>query len=193
VRYRTVVMDPPWPMPESGKRSGGRLTNTEHVTADGRPMDPEHTWWGTMQGRSVKLPYSTMTLAEIAALPVAQMAEDDAHLYVWTTNRFLEEAYGLVRGWGFRPAQMLVWCKPPQGVGMGGAFTTTTEFALFARRGKLPHKARQDSSWWKWSRVYENGHIAHSAKLPRPRRASQSRPVLGDVQQACAARLDDVG
>jgi N6-adenosine-specific RNA methylase IME4 len=24
--------------------------------------------------------------------------------------------------------------------------------------------SREDSTWWKWSRVYENGHIAHSAK-----------------------------
>jgi hypothetical protein len=64
----------------------------------------------------------------------------------------------------FRPAQLLTWCKPPMGVGFGGAFTTTTEFALFCRRGTLPHKERIDSSWWSWSRVYMGGHIAHSAK-----------------------------
>jgi len=163
-RYRTIVADPPWPMPESGKRTGGNLGPDTHVTATGRPMKADGTWWGTMQGRSVKLPYETMTLEEIARLPVSGLAEEDAHLYLWTTNRFLEDAYGVARKWGFRPAQTLVWCKPPQGVGMGGAFTTTTEFVIFARRGTQERKPRQDSSWWKWSRPYENGHIAHSAK-----------------------------
>ncbi len=105
-----------------------------------------------------------MTLDAIKDLAVADLAEREAHLYLWTTNRFLEDAYDVAREWGFRPAQLLVWCKPPQGVGMGGAFTTTTEFVLFARRGTLPSLTRLDSSWWKWSRVYENGHIAHSAK-----------------------------
>ena len=52
----------------------------------------------------------------------------------------------------------------PMGIGFGGAFTTTTEFVLFCRRGSLAHNQRQDSSWWRWSRPYENGHIAHSAK-----------------------------
>jgi N6-adenosine-specific RNA methylase IME4 len=105
-----------------------------------------------------------MTLEDIAALPVHALAERAAHLYLWTTNRFLEAAYAVVRAWNFRQPQVLVWCKPPMGVGFGGAFTVTAEFILFARRGSLPHSKRQDSSWWNWSRVYENGHIAHSAK-----------------------------
>ena len=163
-RYRTIVADPPWPMLESGKRTGGRLGPALRSDNKGKWRKPEGTWWGTMHGRSVSVPYETMTLDEIAALPVTDLAAEDAHLYTWTTNRFLEETYGIVRGWAFRPAQLLVWGKPPQGVGMGGAFTSTTEFVIFARRGSLPTLCRQDSSWWKWSRVYENGHIAHSAK-----------------------------
>lgn len=163
-RYRTIVADPPWPMPESGKRSGGKLGPAMHCDTTGKWRKPEGTWWGTMQGRAVSLPYESMSLEEIAALGVGDLAESDAHLYVWTTNRFLEQTYGIVRSWGFKPAQVLVWCKPPQGVGMGGAFTSTTEFVVFARRGRLSVQQRVDSSWWKWSRVYENGHIAHSAK-----------------------------
>jgi N6-adenosine-specific RNA methylase IME4 len=163
MRYATIVADPPWPMPETGRTTRGETDSRGTYTAkSGRVVDG--TWWGKHRGGSVKLPYSTMTLAEIGALPVDALAEPDAHLYVWTTNRFLEDTYGIVRGWGFRPAQLLVWAKPPMGVGFGGAFTVTTEFIIFARRGSLPHAQRQDSSWWKWSRVYENGHIAHSAK-----------------------------
>lgn len=161
--YRTVVIDPPWPMPETGRTTRGETDSKGVYQAKGGRL-VDGTWWGRHRGGSVKLPYETMTLEEIAALPVADLAERDAHLYVWTTNRFIEQTYEIVRGWKFRPAQLLVWAKPPMGVGFGGAFTTTTEFILFARRGTLPHAARQDSSWWGWSRPYENGHIAHSAK-----------------------------
>lgn len=61
-------------------------------------------------------------------------------------------------GVGFRPSQMLVWSKPPRGLGMGGAFANTTEFILFCRRGSLRPSARTDSTWWTWSRG------AHSVK-----------------------------
>jgi N6-adenosine-specific RNA methylase IME4 len=99
-----------------------------------------------------------MSLAEIAGLPISDLSASDAHLYVWTVNAFLDQTYGLVQGWGFRTSQVLVWAKPPRGLGMGGAFTNTTEFVLFARRGSLPPLRRVDTSWWNWSRG------AHSAK-----------------------------
>lgn len=163
VLYRTVVVDPPWPMPETGKTTRGETdTKGVYTAKGGRKVDG--TWWGRHRGGTIQLPYSTMSLDEIERLPVDGMADENAHLYVWTTNRFVEETYEIVRRWEFKPAQLLVWAKPPMGVGFGGAFTTTTEFILFARRGSLPRAPRQDSSWWNWSRPYENGHIAHSAK-----------------------------
>jgi N6-adenosine-specific RNA methylase IME4 len=93
-----------------------------------------------------------MTLEEIAALPVGELADREAHLYVWTTNAFLEATYLLVRGWGFRFSQVLVWAKTPRGLGMGGAFTNTTEFVVFAWRGKLAPKRRLETSWFNWPR-----------------------------------------
>ena len=163
MRYRTIVADPPWPMPATGKTTRGETDARGVYTAkSGRVVDG--TWWGKHRGGTVDLPYLTMTVAAIAALPVTDLAESGAHLYLWTTNRFLEDAYAVARAWEFRPAQLLTWCKPPMGVGFGGAFTTTSEFCIFARRGSLKHLQREDSSWWQWSRPYENGHIAHSAK-----------------------------
>jgi N6-adenosine-specific RNA methylase IME4 len=93
-----------------------------------------------------------MPTADIAALPVDALAEKTAHLYIWTTNAFLEGTYGLVRGWDFRPSQLLVWAKSPRGLGMGGAFTNTTEFVLFGWRGRLAPLQRCDTSWWSWRR-----------------------------------------
>jgi N6-adenosine-specific RNA methylase IME4 len=105
-----------------------------------------------------------MTIADIAALPVADFAEADAHLYLWAINAHLEASYSVARAWGFRPAQLLVWAKTPRGLGLGGAFTSTTEFVLFARRGSLRAIARTESSWWNWKRPEDRTGPSHSRK-----------------------------
>jgi N6-adenosine-specific RNA methylase IME4 len=114
--------------------------------------------WASYNGSTTSLPYDTMTLDEIAALPVSELLADAAHLYVWTTNRHVERTFEIVRGWGTQPSTLLTWCKAPMGLGMGGAFTQTTEYVLFARRGRLRHVGKVDSSWWQWRRGQ------HSAK-----------------------------
>jgi N6-adenosine-specific RNA methylase IME4 len=149
--YRTIVADPPWPMPETGKRSAKPDAND---------------WWTRFAGQTVRLPYSTSTVGKIAEFPVAELADRDAHLYLWVTNRFLEDAFDVARSWGFRPGAVLTWCKPAIGLGFGGAFVSTTEFVLTARRGSLANTARAESTWWNWPRVYVDGHIAHSVKPP---------------------------
>jgi len=105
-----------------------------------------------------------MSVPEIAALPVAGLAQDRAHLYLWTMNAFLEDAYQVARAWGFRPVQVLVWAKTPRGLGLGGTFTSTCEFVLFARRGSLPCIRRTDSSWWSWKRPELATGPLHSRK-----------------------------
>lgn len=138
--YRTIVADPPWPM---GRPHGNRTKSTRGG-------------WGPYVGKiATDLPYATMTLDEIAALPVGDLAEPDAHLYVWTVNKFVEDTYDIVRAWGFKPGTLLTWCKAPMGQGMGWAHSLTTEHILFCRRGSLPYKTRVGSTWWQWKR---NGH-----------------------------------
>lgn len=163
--YATIVADPPWPMPQTGRTTRGETDSKGVYTAKGG-REVDGTWWGRHRGGTVDLPYSRLSLQEIQDLQVGDLAASDAHLYLWTTNRFIEAAYEIARAWGFRPSQLLTWCKPPMGIGFGGAFTTTTEFVLHARRGSLAASERVDSSWWNWSRVYVNGHISHSAKPP---------------------------
>jgi N6-adenosine-specific RNA methylase IME4 len=139
-RYRTIVADPPWDLK--------------------RLSSPGAKGFGTQEGtiKSVRLPYPTMQVDEIAALPVNAMAADDAHLYIWTVNAFIEETYDIARAWGFTPKTLLTWAKTPMGLGPGGAFSQTTEHILFARRGRDIAKARADSTWWQWKRG------KHSAK-----------------------------
>jgi N6-adenosine-specific RNA methylase IME4 len=104
------------------------------------------------------LPYPTMTVGEIAELPVREVADDDAHLYLWTTQRYIWETHDIIRGWGFEPSRILTWCKPPTGFSLGGVFGGASEFCVFARRGKLRSLSRTNRDWWVWSRR------EHSAK-----------------------------
>jgi N6-adenosine-specific RNA methylase IME4 len=97
-----------------------------------------------------------MTVVEIRALQPP--ADDDAHLYLWTTNRYLRDAYGVVEAWGFSSPTVLVWCKPHDQGLFGGAFLSNVEFVLFARRGTLAHRAKIGSRWFTWPRA------EHSAK-----------------------------
>ena len=131
-RYATIVADPPWDV----KRG------------------PD---WGS-GGPSRALPYPTMSLEEIADLPVRELADKRAHLYLWTINAYIEDTYEIARLWGFRPVVLLTWAKTPHGIGLGGTFVQTTEHVLFARRGILKAGERVDSTWWQWQRG------EHSAK-----------------------------
>lgn len=138
MKYRTVVADPPWHYDRMG---GG------------------YAWrQGLPSGERLTLAYATMSVAEIAALPVSALAESDAHLYLWATQRYLRDAYVVAEAWGFTPSTVLVWCKRPTGWNIGGTFMPTTEFVLFCRRGSLPSKTRVRSQWFDWPRG------AHSAK-----------------------------
>lgn len=125
-RYRTIVADPPW------------RTTTGPQWKPGSGHKP--------------LPYPVMTMEAIKALPVSDLAEDAAHLYLWTTNILVPQAYEVVAAWGFKPSVLLTWCKAPLGMGLGDAFGITTEFVLFAHRGGLRPLTREPSTWWQWKR-----------------------------------------
>jgi N6-adenosine-specific RNA methylase IME4 len=105
--------------------------------------------------KSAAMPYETMSIDEIAALPVPALAEDDAHLYLWTTQSFLRDTYRVLDAWGFRQGAILVWSKPPKGV--VGTYVCSVEFCIFARRGSLAHKRRQLGTCYQWAR---GGHSA---------------------------------
>ena len=136
MRYRTIVADPPWAYKE------------------GWPSSPARIPAGAIfDGRRMPMKFPSMTVAEISALPVEDLAERDAHLYLWTTNRYLRDAFGVMEAWGFRYSQTLIWAKTPMGKGPGGAFAQNAEFVLFGRRGSLPHIVKQDTVWWNWKRT----------------------------------------
>lgn len=94
-----------------------------------------------------------MSWSDLANVGVDELAERDAHLYLWATARYLEDAYRLSRIWEFEVAQPLVWAKTPMGIGPGGAWSSNVEFVLFCRRGRLATLKRHDSAWFNWPRT----------------------------------------
>jgi N6-adenosine-specific RNA methylase IME4 len=113
-KYRTIVADPPW------RYSTSRIVTT-----------------GKQRRAEAMAHYDTMTLDAICGLPVDQLAEDDAHLYLWVTCPLLFWAKDVLDAWGFEYRTLITWEK--QGaLGMGFHFRVQTEHVVFATRGKLP-------------------------------------------------------
>jgi N6-adenosine-specific RNA methylase IME4 len=86
--------------------------------------------------------YATMTLQDIAALPVGQLALPHSHLYLWVPNALLREGLEVMHGWGFIYKTNLVWYKVrkdggPDRRGVGFYFRNVTELILFGSRGGL--------------------------------------------------------
>src|SRR5947209_20072570 len=83
--------------------------------------------------------YSTMTLDEIMALPIPQIALPKSHLYLWVPNALVLEGLEVMRRWGFTYKTNLVWYKirqdgGPDGRGVGFYFRNVTELILFGVR-----------------------------------------------------------
>jgi N6-adenosine-specific RNA methylase IME4 len=114
-QYRTILADPPW---QFANRTG--------------KMAPEHRRLSR---------YPTLALAEIAALPVAQIAAPAAHLYLWVPNALLPCGLSVLSAWGFAYKSNIIWHKlrkdgGSDGRGVGFYFRNVTEMLLFGVRGK---------------------------------------------------------
>lgn len=154
MQFQTIIADPPWEI------SAGRPLGTYQV------INGKQIWSGD-DNKSRKLAYPSMTLEAIKALPVETIVAPNAHLYLWTINHYLEDAFSVARAWGFTYSTTLVWAKNPKGSGLGGAYGISTEYCLFCRRGKLSTIGKVNSTWFNWKRPYdERGKPKHSAKPP---------------------------
>jgi len=105
------------------------------------PPWPEHGG-GKIQ-RGADRHYPLMPVEDIQRLPFGEWAAADAHCYCWLTNNYLEAGFDAVRGWGFRPVTLVTWVKDR--AGLGQYFRGRTEHCLFAVRGRLPYRIRDDN------------------------------------------------
>ena len=85
--------------------------------------------------------YPTMSIDELCALPVAQLAAPDSALFLWATFPQLPEALRLIEAWGFTYKSVaFVWLKlnrksPTWFYGLGYWTRGNAEICLLAKRG----------------------------------------------------------
>ena len=89
--------------------------------------------------------YHLLTLDRIKAMPVADLAEDDAHLWLWVTNATLRAGFDVMEAWGFTPRSPLTWIKPR--LGLGQYLRNASEHLLFGTRGRAPVAYRAQPTW----------------------------------------------
>jgi N6-adenosine-specific RNA methylase IME4 len=80
--------------------------------------------------------YPCMQTDDICAMPVHELATDDAVLFLWTTGPHLEEAFRVIAAWGFSYASNIVWVKDQ--IGLGFYVRNQHELLLIATRGDIP-------------------------------------------------------
>lgn len=104
-QYRIIYADPPW---KYGDKRDGHTTGAE-----------DH--------------YPTLSISELCALPVKDMAATDAVLFLWVTSPMLEDAFSIIKAWGFQYKTSFVWDKIKHN--MGHYNSVRHEFLLVCTRG----------------------------------------------------------
>lgn len=131
--FRVLCADPPW-------RFGDKLPG---------------------KSRGADNNYPTLSIEELLAFPLPPLAPD-ALLFMWRVSSMVEEAYRIVRSWGFVPKSEMVWRKltstgKPH-FGMGRYVRLGHESVIIARRGKAKVRNRSIRS------VFSAAVGPHSAK-----------------------------
>lgn len=155
-RYPVIYADPPW-----------RYEHSETIS------------------REIENHYPTMTLDEICAMPVAELATDDAILFLWTTAPKLEEGLRVLSEWGFSYRTCAMWDK--QKIGMGYYYRIQHEILLVGVRGNMPTPAPGDRP----SSVISAPKSHHSAKPDIFREQIEAfYPSLPKIELFCRSPRD---
>ena len=104
--YRVIYADPPWQY------------NADFMDKYGH----------------AKSHYSTMSIDELCDLPVADIRADDCVLFMWATSPKLEQAFQVIKAWGFKYKTSFVWDKVKHNFGYYNS--VRHEFLLIAGRGR---------------------------------------------------------
>lgn len=121
-QYQLIYADPPWKFANAAKSKG--------------------QWGGAAKH------YKTMTVDELCALPVHEIAAPNCLLAMWHVGAMPEEALLVVKAWGFTLVTMkgFTWHKVTVNgldhFGMGTLSRGNTEDCLFAKRGKIRRASR---------------------------------------------------
>lgn len=109
MKYRTIVIDPPWEVKCN-------LTNVKFYRT------------------GKKLPYKVMTDKELLSFPIDNFADAECDLFLWVTHTKLPFALKLLQVWGFKYHALMIWDKM-SGVCING-FYRNTELVLYGYKKK---------------------------------------------------------
>ena len=90
-----------------------------------------------------------MTIEDIKAMPIEEIAGEKAQLYLWVPNALLAEGLAVMDAWGFEYKSNIVWEKirkdgGPDGRGVGFYFRNVTELILFGiKKNSAPNRTLQ--------------------------------------------------
>jgi site-specific DNA-methyltransferase (adenine-specific) len=110
-KYNIIYADPPWSYNNKGMKYATDKTNI-----------------------AVNQQYNLMTLEDLKSMPVKNITENNAVLFMWCVNPLIPEALELMKAWGFKYKTMLTWKKSS---GSGYWFRGVTEHILFGVRGDV--------------------------------------------------------
>jgi N6-adenosine-specific RNA methylase IME4 len=108
--FNVISVDPPWPYEAESKKT----TSFDSV------------------GRRVANPYPEMSITDIKKIKMPLM--EDSVVLLWTTHKFLPDAFEILKEWGMDYKATLVWNK--EKIGMGAWFRMQCEFCLVGIKGK---------------------------------------------------------
>lgn len=111
-KYRVIYADPPWKYNDAMTISRNGLGES----------------YGPAEAH-----YPPMTISELCALPVKELAEDNAVMFLWTTSPLLEDTFQIIKAWGFKYKSSFVWDKVKHN--MGHYNSVRHEFLLVCTRG----------------------------------------------------------
>jgi len=131
-KYRVIYADPPW-------NYADKCDN------------------GSVQGQGAEAHYPSMSIAELCAVPVKAMADDDAVLFLWVTSPLLFECAPIIDAWGFTYRASFVWDKVKHN--MGHYNSVRHELLLVCVRGSCQPDVRK-----LFDSVVVEERTAHSAK-----------------------------
>ena len=133
-KFATVVVDPPW------------FTKGRHTPGS----EPEY------------YKHRLMTDAEIQALPIPEILQDDAFVFLWTFNKHLPAAHQILQGWGLEFMFEMTWIKntSPQPATWPNI---NSEMVLVGRKG-MPRFI--DTKAFKTANEWRRTGLEHSQKPP---------------------------
>lgn len=104
-KYRIIYADPAWQY--SDKRDGNTTGAEDH--------------------------YKTMSIEELCLLPIKDITEDNAVLFLWVTSPLLEDCFQVIKAWGFQYKTSFIWDKVKHN--MGHYNSVRHELLLIATKG----------------------------------------------------------